>query len=439
VKPHFLSQLLNPLQPGEEGKNLLVLKGNQLHLGILWIVGVFSLIYSLISVYLGLYVDAIINISLIPGAFVYAYLFNKNKQGISKILNLIHVSVVIGLHSLIHGPETFILSFFFPVIISTLIVFQGNQTRLGYILAAGVFVWIIFLITTGIVFDEFARLSPQQLKNEWLLNLCGAILVTILEVAYIMYLSNKIQIELLEKQKQLNEQNLVLGDNIAGREKLISIMSHDLRGPLTLIQSGIQILGDTDISDSQRQEILSHLNKKTIASLQLLDNLLLWSRSKSAQIRFKPEPIGVKEIEQMLNQIFNLYTGEKKVKMSANCIMFVSVHADRQMLETILRNLVSNAIKFTPDGGEVFVHAIGNNGLVEFTVRDTGRGMDEQMIYNIQSGASTSTIGTRQEKGHGLGLPLVKYFIDAHKSHLTIRSKPNEGTLFSFSLEGKSV
>ena len=418
---------------------MLVLKGNQLHLGILWIVGVFSLIYSLISVYLGLYVDAIINISLIPGAFVYAYLFNKNKQGISKILNLIHVSVVIGLHSLIHGPETFILSFFFPVIISTLIVFQGNQTRLGYILAAGVFVWIIFLITTGIVFDEFARLSPQQLKNEWLLNLCGAILVTILEVAYIMYLSNKIQIELLEKQKQLNEQNLVLGDNIAGREKLISIMSHDLRGPLTLIQSGIQILGDTDISDSQRQEILSHLNKKTIASLQLLDNLLLWSRSKSAQIRFKPEPIGVKEIEQMLNQIFNLYTGEKKVKMSANCIMFVSVHADRQMLETILRNLVSNAIKFTPDGGEVFVHAIGNNGLVEFTVRDTGRGMDEQMIYNIQSGASTSTIGTRQEKGHGLGLPLVKYFIDAHKSHLTIRSKPNEGTLFSFSLEGKSV
>jgi signal transduction histidine kinase len=439
VKPRFIAQLFNPPEPGEEEKDLLVLKGNQLHVGILWIVGAFSLCYVLLNIYFGLFVDAAINFTLIPAVFVYHFLFVKNKAELSKILNLIHVSLVIGLHSLIHGPETFILSFFFPVIISTLIVFQGTQTRLGYLLAAFIFVWILSLLRAGIVFSDFDRLSAQQLENEWLFNLGGAILVTVLEVAYIMYLSNKIQNALLAKQELLNKQNLVLAESIAGREKLISIMSHDLRGPLTLIQSGIQILSDDDLAAAQRQEILQHLNKKTQASVQLLDNLLLWSRSQSAQIRFKPEPIGVKEIEQMLNQIFNLYTGEKKVKMSANCIMFVSVHADRQMLETILRNLVSNAIKFTPDGGEVFVHAIGNNGLVEFTVRDTGRGMDEQMIYNIQSGASTSTIGTRQEKGHGLGLPLVKYFIEAHKSHLTIRSKPNEGTLFSFSIEGKSV
>ena len=439
MKPRFLTRLFHPLQADEEGKDLLVLRGNQLHVGILWITGAFSICYTLLNLYFEYYIDALINISLFPGTLFYFFLFNLGRNKMSKILNLVHVSVVVGTHSLIHGPETFILSFFFPVIISTLIVFQGSSRRLGYVLTFAVFVWIIVLVKLGVVFDEIPRLSEAQLKKEWQLNLGGAVLVTILEVAYIMYLSNKIQNELLEKQKILNIRNRELNESISGRERLISIMSHDLRGPLTLIQSGIQILSDDDLAAAQRQEILQHLNKKTQASVQLLDNLLLWSRSQSAQIRFKPEPIGVKEIEQMLNQIFNLYTGEKKVKMSANCIMFVSVHADRQMLETILRNLISNAIKFTPDGGEVFVHAIGNSGLVEFTVRDTGRGMDEQMIYNIQSGASTSTVGTRQEKGHGLGLPLVKYFIEAHKSHLTIRSKPNEGTLFSFSLEGKSV
>jgi signal transduction histidine kinase len=434
VKPRFLIHLFNPLQADEEGKDLLVLRGNQLHVGILWITGVFSICYTLLNVYFEYYLDAAINISLLPGTLLYFFLFKKGKKDLSKILNLIHVCTVVGLHSLIHGPETFILSFFFPVIISTLIVFQGSVRRLGYMLTAAVFLWIMILVKLGVVFDEIPRFSEMQMMNEWQFNLGGAVLVTILEVAYIMYLSNNIQAELLEKQKLLNLRNKELSDSIAGRERLISIMSHDLRGPLTLIQSGLSVLEEPEITAAQRAEILVHLNKKTQASVQLLDNLLLWSRSETGQLRYSPENIGIRDVEKMIQHIFSLYQGEKDMHLEQHCLMFDRVYADRQMLNTIIRNLVSNAIKFTPSGGRVSVSAVGEGSEVAFSVVDSGKGMDEQILQMILNNHSVSKPGTEREKGHGLGLPLLKHFLKMHGKELLIRSKPGQGSVFSFKL-----
>jgi signal transduction histidine kinase len=213
---------------------------------------------------------------------------------------------------------------------------------------------------------------------------------------------------------------------------MISIMSHDVRSPLILIGSGIKMV-EGNQQDETTRLVLSELNRRADLALNMLDNLLLWSKSQSDQIYYSPVKIEFAEVRKMLNNMKSLQYS-KNIDFEIRIPAIGSFQGDKNMIEFILRNLISNANKFTPEGGRVLVQLEQLDGKVNFKVKDTGVGMDAESIQKLLQGDSFTTLGTSKEKGHGIGLPVVQDFIRRHGGQLHIQSEPGKGSEFSFQL-----
>jgi signal transduction histidine kinase len=263
----------------------------------------------------------------------------------------------------------------------------------------------------------------------------GAIGVTILEVLFLLKLNNSVQFELLEIGKNLNRNNEILASTIQTRDKMLSIISHDLRSPLIIIDSGLEVLQEDDFPEDKKKHLSLELRKRSKLTLNLIDNLLLWTRSQTDQIQYKSQPISTNQIGKIIQGFSDTYRGEKGVEMTFDLPETGAVNADKDMLEGILRNLISNALKFTPNGGKISIQIEPIGKRWRFVVQDSGVGIPSEVLEKLKNGDSISTTGTNKEKGHGLGLQLVRDFLLKHGSELRIESEPEKVTTFSFDLE----
>lgn len=254
-------------------------------------------------------------------------------------------------------------------------------------------------------------------------------------------IKNKINKDLLErsiryaiKQKQV-ELELLNSNNT--KNKLFSIISHDLRGPLTTLVTSLEIIGDSELTlnEEVKNRILTEMNTTTKTTLDLLDNLLSWSRSQIGAISLDLELI---QLYGLVDQLFYFLEGarmQKDINLLNEIDIGVEVYADRNFINLVLRNLCTNAIKFTDEGGTVKIKAEKELDNVNISVEDTGTGMDEITIKKILSrNTFYSTYGTHNEKGSGLGLIITSEFIEKHGSKLEVESTLGEGSTFSFSL-----
>jgi two-component system sensor histidine kinase/response regulator len=183
-------------------------------------------------------------------------------------------------------------------------------------------------------------------------------------------------------------------------------------------------------------EQLKSINKSAQSAYDLLEDLLLWSRSQSGNINFEIQDVNVFEIVEEMLQDFNLRCAKKEINLINECETKTIVEADLNMLRTILRNLLSNAIKFTPNGSEVKINSEKINEKVKISVIDSGVGISDNNIKKILAANELfSTYGTNNEKGTGLGLKICKQFIKNHNSELEIESEVGKGSEFSFMLE----
>ena len=175
---------------------------------------------------------------------------------------------------------------------------------------------------------------------------------------------------------------------------------------------------------------------RTRQTLDLMDKLLLWSRSQTSSIIFREEAIALSQIEQFVQSVCYLFENEKRIQFNYqfDTPTGAMLKGDRDMIEAILRNLISNAIKFTAAGGTITIAAKDLNRGWLLSVTDTGTGMTREEVEKISGGVPFTTAGTEREKGHGLGMQLVQDFILKHHSYLRIDSAPNRGTMFSFEL-----
>jgi signal transduction histidine kinase len=164
----------------------------------------------------------------------------------------------------------------------------------------------------------------------------------------------------------------------------------------------------------------------------MLNNLLLWSQTQVDSIRYKPEIIAIEKLLSTLAVNFKMQAENKDIKININSPGNLAVYADKVMLESVLRNLVSNAIKFTPSRGMVSLHIDHAGDKVHFQVLDNGVGMDDLVLEMLRNRQSYSSSGTNREQGHGLGLLLVQEFLKLHESELRIESEKNKGSQFSF-------
>ena len=239
----------------------------------------------------------------------------------------------------------------------------------------------------------------------------------------------KAEILLKERESQLRELN-------ATKDKLFSIIAHDLRSPFNAISGLSELLLENikDFKVAESEKYLEIINSSAKNTFILLENLLTWVNSQTGKIIYEPEKINLPEI---INEILEVSDSIAKIKnISLNYSQTdVEVFADEDMLKTILRNLISNAIKYTNSNGEITISALQNQNTIEITVSDNGVGMSEEVrntLFDIDSNITTT--GTANEKGSGLGLILCKEFVEKHGGEIWVKSELGKGSAFTFSL-----
>lgn len=232
--------------------------------------------------------------------------------------------------------------------------------------------------------------------------------------------------ELISSEKKLIELN-------ATKDKFFSIIAHDLKSPIGSFRELSRVLAESynDFSDDERIEILTLINKSSDNLFSLIDNLLEWSRSQRNKIQLYPVDFEVKKTVDDLIQQLHIVAGQKEINIINSIDQGTLLHADPNIIKTILRNLISNSIKFSHIGGEIVVSSVLKDDSVELSVKDSGVGIPEETISHLfRIDKQVSTIGTAQERGTGLGLVLCKEFIDKQNGRIWVESKLGEGSTF---------
>lgn len=238
---------------------------------------------------------------------------------------------------------------------------------------------------------------------------------------------------------ELNKKNQYLEELNKTKDKLFSIIGHDLRSPIAGIGSMLDLISmETGENDYSRvQQYMALMRKSTSTTIDLLDNLLDWSRSQNNSLLIKKESFLINQlIEENLN-FFSNVSKQKNIELifSNECEVDMLVIADKIMITTVLRNLINNAIKFTARGGKVKVSARQTGDYVKISVSDTGVGIkdaDQSGLFNFNT--NKSSYGTEGEKGTGLGLVLCRDFIEKNDGTIWVESVYGKGTTFYFTV-----
>lgn len=226
-----------------------------------------------------------------------------------------------------------------------------------------------------------------------------------------------------------------LQETVASRERLFSIIAHDLRGPIGTSRDMLQVVTD-EWSSWSEEDKLQAVRRQSVAlgrSFDLLDQLLQWASRRQGALPFQPREVNLAELYLETEASLHEMAHRKNVTIHQTIESGCSVRADRSMLQTIIRNLLSNAIKFSPEGGEVRMEAARMAEGIRVTIKDDGVGMDSSTVARIAEGRAEPTIGSAGEKGVGMGLLIVQDFLHSHGSNLEIHSSP-AGSRFSFTL-----
>lgn len=249
-------------------------------------------------------------------------------------------------------------------------------------------------------------------------------------------------IERKAQEKERNELIRQLRDINASKDKLFSIVSHDLRTPFNSIIGFINIL-ITEYEQLPPEELLSilhSLRRVSKGAFEMLTNLLEFSRFQRGHMEFEPDILSLNEAISNMQAMVNGALESKKIDVVVTCPDSVHVFADRKMLSSVFQNLISNAIKFSKSGSRIEIVVSEYPDEVNIAVRDHGVGMtDDDMKKLFRMDTIHSTYGTDNEIGAGLGLLLVHDFIKQNKGQLSVSSQKGKGTTFSFTLPKKPV
>ncbi len=242
----------------------------------------------------------------------------------------------------------------------------------------------------------------------------------------------------IEKQKEeLEKQRLELFELNATKDKFFSIIAHDLRSPITTLISLSDILRTEkeNLTPDQNNEVITSLYDLSKNYLKLLDNLLQWSKMQTGGMEAVPEIFNLTEVIADAVTIYKTTAAEKQISLVNNVQMPVMVFADINMIRTVVRNLVSNALKYTNKNGIVSISKQVGESQVTVSVQDNGIGMSSDMVERLfLLDKAFSTRGTSNEKGTGLGLILCKDLLKKNDGSLQVISEPGTGTTFLFTL-----
>jgi len=244
-------------------------------------------------------------------------------------------------------------------------------------------------------------------------------------------------IKIQKQRDELDKQKKKLEELNATKDKFFTIIAHDLKNPFNTVIGLTELLKERfDTYDTAKvKEFIEQIFIFSNNIYHLLEDLLEWAKVQTGKLQVNREKT---DIFELVNETYNLYREKarsKNIRLISGVDIGSYAYIDKYMINTVIRNLVSNAIKFTYHGGEVNINSYTNGDYIHVSVKDNGIGIDKEDIKNVFSiGSNYSTPGTEQETGTGLGLIICKEFIEKNGGTIRVQSEKNKGTEFVFSL-----
>ena len=239
-------------------------------------------------------------------------------------------------------------------------------------------------------------------------------------------------------RRSYDKEHKVVEEKTVAVQTLMSIISHDLRTPLMNVQGYLELLKDHHMDAPERLALEKSLLQSTNSAMNMLSNLLHWSKSQMEGPKVQLKEVGLLETIQDTLEMQRVQASKKAITLIHDISPSLVVFADADMLQLVVRNLISNAIKFTPQKGRIDVRARLAGDECEITVSDNGMGISQEQQQKLFSITSIPEFGTDNERGVGLGLVLCKEFIERQGGKISFDSRPGQGTTFYIFLPLKS-
>ncbi|TWF42541.1 signal transduction histidine kinase [Chitinophaga polysaccharea] len=292
--------------------------------------------------------------------------------------------------------------------------------------------------------EQHMHLATIQQQRVLVLS-AAALFLALLLITVMVYRLYKRQqelyLELNNKNREVSmqnriilEQNSTLENLNQVKDKIFSVISHDLRSPLAILEGLLFLLKDEKIDAGQFRMYTDELWRDVKNTAYMMDNMLQWASNQMKGIGVKADDFDVTLLLSREFELLQTLARQKEVRLSQELHECIMVYADPDMIKLVLRNLINNAIKFTPSGGEVVITARQDGEFAEITVRDNGTGIPVESQHRIFSNIYYSTTGTQNEKGCGLGLHLSKDFVERNHGRIWFNSMPGTGSSFSFTI-----
>ncbi len=295
--------------------------------------------------------------------------------------------------------------------------------------------FVSLLSSSGHVHNLEARL--QDRTGRPVASLISATVVRLQREQHIVSLVHDIS-DRIEREEVIRRRNDELSRVVADKDRLFSIIAHDLRGPFNALLGFTGMLHDEfdTMGSTEMRRIIGHVNRSAHVLYTLVDNLLEWSRIQRGTIEFAPQELPLASVIREAAAFPGEMAERKNVALTIAVPLDLIVKADLHMVATVARNLLSNAVKFTPQGGRIDIDAVAvGGGWVDVRVRDTGVGIPAELLPSLfDADARSGRRGTEGEQSVGLGLIICRDFVERHGGAMHVTSDPEQGSIFSFTI-----
>jgi signal transduction histidine kinase len=419
---HFWDSIVNvgvhPAMPFIESRrtkllNLLILPGIPL-----------MIIFSIVNAVQGIYLLSVLNLLTTCMALTVLVL-HKYRLYLSARTVLIFFSVIVytftGLY-FHNGAEYFLLNI---MVISILI--YDNKWLVGCLSALIIMAFLLIVFMP----QSWYLAPPVPTRRIWG-NVAVALIFPAVALSYFKHIQSDYQRE-IEKQRQ------ALLDMNKDKEKLFSIVAHDIRSPLAILESLLQMFQQGRYPHHEMEEAAAELYKKVAQLRGSLDNVLRWSARSMKGIQTRPQHFLLAPVMSEVIQFFDLIIQQKNITVDLLIPASTALYADRDQVSVILRNLFSNALKFSYPGGRVEIIAGNISERTAIRITDYGMGMSPQQVKTLFTAQQLPGYGTDGERGTGLGLILCQEFVEMNRGYIGVESHPGQGTTFTVTLDKGNV
>ena len=285
----------------------------------------------------------------------------------------------------------------------------------------------------GVIIAQKAEVEKQRnQRNLFIILAIAAALVLSALVIFYSRIKKKNQL-LEEKNREINRQRDELEKLNHVKDRLFSIISHDLRNPLVTLRSYLSLTDTPNISDERKQEFKTQTLQAVAQTSDMLDNLLAWANMQIKDSAVPIRPVDLTDCVLDVEHNVNAQAMQKQISIHKQ-LEDIAAPGDHNIISIALRNLLTNAIKYSPEGKNIYISVEKKGNHIEIAVKDEGIGMSPEQIDSIQNNQSGSTKGTQGEKGSGMGIFLVKELLEKIRGQLMITSEPGKGSTFMIQL-----